>query len=385
MNKTGLIIAIAALTALAAPLQAARPQIAMGHIGLALKSDGSVWAWGDSCGSAVASQLKGPDAKPLRRVKSIATSGLEGILLVRDDGTLLQAPSCHAAFNPVVDVSGKVVDKVIAASGFDITVMLKSDGSVWNFGTNAAGQLGTGPAGGSSDFAVRVKTGPSSYLSGITAIRAAHYFSAAVKKDGTLWTWGYWSGWPGSYYARPFRDKHGTMLTQVKALGTAGDLDLIHVIKEDGTLWAVSLTNGEVSQIMHGNRSAVRNVRAVDGSNMYGSGGAIAVDEEGNVGQIGSSPRTEQQNADNPDGYMSPFRVKAQIGNLDADLRDVDTVAGSLYDVLALKNDGTVWQWGQNSMGTHLPLGSFKATQVMQQGGQPLQLVVPADGSCSPL
>ena len=63
-------------------------------------------------------------------------------------------------------------------------------------------------------------------------------------------------------------------------------------------------------------------------------------------------------------------------------LADVKTVAGTIYNTLALKNDGTVWQWGTGKQGMSTPPGGHVASQVMDMSGKPLRLI--GDAVCYP-
>ena len=63
---------------------------------------------------------------------------------------------------------------------------LKNDGMLWTFGGNGYGELGT---------AINLRTfrpnpTPTKVLSGVSAIAAGYYHSMALKSDGTLWTFG---------------------------------------------------------------------------------------------------------------------------------------------------------------------------------------------------
>ena len=71
------------------------------------------------------------------------------------------------------------------SAGFYHTTAVKTDGTVWTWGLNNSGQLGDGT--GVS------RNSPSTTSGGGTdwcKVEAGECHSAAVKTDGTLWTWG---------------------------------------------------------------------------------------------------------------------------------------------------------------------------------------------------
>ncbi|MEJ1643772.1 hypothetical protein SMA60_26495, partial [Escherichia coli] len=64
------------------------------------------------------------------------------------------------------------------------SIALKSDGTVWAWGGNWAGQLGDGSYK-SSNIPIKTKE-----LSGIIAISCGGQHNLALKSDGTVWAWG---------------------------------------------------------------------------------------------------------------------------------------------------------------------------------------------------
>lgn len=168
---------------------------------IALKADGSVWIWGNN---TYYSQLAGAELKgscpstpapcaqaELNGVTAIATGG-SYFAAVKSDGTVWGwgdnygsgtigngITPVSATPAPVPGLSGMTA----AAVGSGHALALKSDGSVWGWGYNIYGQLGTATVGAQLPLAAEG-------LSGVTAIAAGGYQSLALKADGSVWGWG---------------------------------------------------------------------------------------------------------------------------------------------------------------------------------------------------
>jgi len=170
---------------------------AAGRHSLALKSDGTMWAWGWN----IVGQL-GQITNPNFSTVPIQVPGLTGVvriaagqwqsLAVRNDGTTWAWGGNSAGqvgdgtitdrYSPVL-VSGLSNVKAIAG-GFLHSLAVKQDGSVWAWGANNYGQLGVG-----SQVNSPVPMGVMG-LSGVSNIGAGSGFSLALKSDGTVWAWG---------------------------------------------------------------------------------------------------------------------------------------------------------------------------------------------------
>lgn len=181
------------------PPPPSRAVIAAGsYDSLAIKSDGTVRAWGwNSTG-----QLG--DGSTTDSNVPVQVSGLTGVVAVeagwghslamKSDGTVWAwGLNSYAQLgnggstdsNVPVQVSG-LTGVVAVAGGSGHSLAMKSDGTAWAWGVNVEGALGNG-SNTSSKVPVQV-----SGLTGVVAIAAggAALHSLAMKSDGTVWAWG---------------------------------------------------------------------------------------------------------------------------------------------------------------------------------------------------
>ncbi|HEU5004348.1 MAG TPA: RHS repeat-associated core domain-containing protein, partial [Actinomycetota bacterium] len=173
---------------------------------LGLKSDGTMWAWGDNEAGALGN---------------------------------------NSTANSLVPIQVPGMSNVIAIAGGDThTVALKSDGTVWAWGKNASGQLGNGTTANSL---VPVQV---SNLTGAVAIASGGHNSMALKSDGSVWVWGDNSaGQLGNNTTTG-----SSVPVQASGISAAGgiaidgdDDDHTLAVKSDGTVWAWgSNTNGQL-------------------------------------------------------------------------------------------------------------------------------------------
>jgi alpha-tubulin suppressor-like RCC1 family protein len=241
---------------------------ACGYFSVALRSDGTVWAWGDNRGGQLGRgttsnhEVTPARVRGLARVTKISAGG-SFVLALRSDGTVRawgdnrrgQLGNGTTASSPVpVKVAGLSGVTGISA-GFDASIATRASGisaitSVWTWGGNDVGQLGDGTLTSRSN-PERVSGLPVS-IAGISAggglvgrlgpggTLAGGGFAAVLGTDGTVWAWGDDSAGqlgnaPSSTpVTRPVNTiGAGSRITQL----SAGDFHML-ALKSDGTVLA---------------------------------------------------------------------------------------------------------------------------------------------------
>jgi len=176
-----------------------------GYHAVALKTDGTLWAWGQNVNGQLGINVSGPTSVKCTPVttflggsdwKSIAAGGFHTVAL-KTDGTLWtwgtnldgQLGDNTTVFRstPVTTFLGGTNWKSIAC-GNKFTVAIKTDGTLWTWGDNGFGSLGINDIGAGTNRSTPVTT----FLGGTNwkSISGGAFYTGALKTDGTLWTWG---------------------------------------------------------------------------------------------------------------------------------------------------------------------------------------------------
>jgi alpha-tubulin suppressor-like RCC1 family protein len=173
-------------------------QVSAGYYhSVARKSDGTVWTWGLDYLGRLGTGPDAPDALAPAQVTTLSnitdiSAGGGHTLALRADGTVwawgenaygqLGDGTTTPRYFPV-QVPG-LTDVVQVAAGADHSLVRKRDGTVWAWGSNYAGHLGDGTT---TD---RPTPAPVVGLANAIQVSAGNSFSAAVTADGSVWMWG---------------------------------------------------------------------------------------------------------------------------------------------------------------------------------------------------
>lgn len=278
---------------------------------LALKADGTVWAWGsnqwgelgngESGGSSADPvQVKSPDGLGyLTDVKAIAAGASWYSLALKNDGTVwtwgyngygvrgtgigtstITDGSSKLLTPTQVKTSGGLTSIIAIAAGGNHSLGLKSDGNVFAWGQNNNGQIGIGCFLYNCSIALQ----PWQVISNVVSIAAGDRHSLAVKTDGSVWGWGTTS---------------------------------------EGQLASVSNTFGVQAKPVQ--IPGIEGIRSVSSKDYF----SAALSESGKVFVWGDTD------------YWSPDKSIREV----AELTDVKIVDVGISVGAAVKNDGTIWQW----------------------------------------
>ena len=239
----------------------------------------------------------------------------------------------------------------IGESGVTIGAV-KTDGTLWTWGSNEYGGLGTNTAH-DAHRSSPVQVGSDTTWSSFSSSRSGGA-SAALKTDGTLWTWGrndlsYGGGKLGLNDIISRSSPTQVPGTTWAAISFGGQM--LMATKTDGTLW--SWGYGENGALGHNQPGATQqsSPTQIPGTSWGttqdtivagGEQAGAAIKTDGTLWTWGNGgPGLLGQNSTTK--YSSPVQVPGTTWR---------NVKISTRSIFATKTDGTLWAWGQGYAGT---------------------------------
>lgn len=350
-----------------------------------IRSDGSLWSWGwnekGQSGNGVSERTATPTLADGNRVWKKTVGGKAYGFFLAEDGSLWAAGT---ATNGVQGTNDGVDHKVLTRIGTDndwvdmacsrfwgySAFAIKTNGTLWSWGENSAGQLGVGNTQAQTlPVQVGTDTDWKQVAAGVSSV-------LALKTDGSLWGWGL--NMNGELFGY-----EGRQSSPVR-LGSETDWEKVLVIefrayavKKDGTLWAWGdnsrnllgfNTPTEEESTSEGNPVEVvtepqitkpTQVTAVEGEVLAVSGCentlSVATGTDGIIekvwmfgsnadGALGDGKGLGNGNKD------IPFATVPVNPSLKSSLKFTSMSSGQNYTMM-LTDDGDIWGWGCNRGG----------------------------------
>jgi alpha-tubulin suppressor-like RCC1 family protein len=241
---------------------------------------------------------------------------------------------------PVTTFLGGTNWKSVGGGG-NHTAAIKTDGTLWVWGNNGFGGLGTNDSTARS-IPVTTRLGGTNWKS----VTGGSSHTAAIKTDGTLWTWGLnGSGQLGINDTTIRSTPVTTILGGTNWKSVACGSSHTAAIKTDGTLWvwgsnasgqlginAITIRSTPVTTILGGT-----NWKSV----ACGSSHIVAIKTDGTLWVWGDNARA-QLGINDILNRTTP--VTTFLGGT-----NWKSVTGGSNHTAAIKTDGTLWVWGLNT------------------------------------
>jgi len=281
---------------------------ARGIYGAGIKSDGTLWMWGAAFYGILGNNSIINRSSPVQTVSNVTTwksiCANSSNVAIKTDGSLwtwgintygtLGNNNIINRSSPVQTISNVTTWKQASSLGASMAAV-KTDGTLWNWGFAYSGRLGNN--------SIIDRSSPVQTVSNVTTwkqVSTGYSHKAAVKIDGTLWTWG--CGYGGGLGTGSIIDRSSPVQTVSNVTTwkqvSAGS-SVTAAIKTDGTLW------------------------------IWGEG------RSGQMGQAGGSGGSRSSPVQTVSGGTNWFKVSTESAL-----------------VAAIKTDGTLWLWGSANYGS---------------------------------
>ena len=296
-------------------------QVSCGNLHTAaIKTDGTLWVWGNNGSVQLGTNDTINRSTPITTFaggtdwKQVSATGSQSTAAIKTDGTLwvwgqnlygqLGNNTTTNRSTPVPTFAGGTNWKQVAC-GFNHTTAIKTDGTLWTWGRNAYGALG-------DNTTINRCTPVTTFAGGTNwkQVGGGGLHTAAIKTDGTLWTWGLNTAFGLNFVAL---GDNTAINRSIPVTTFAGGTNWKQVacggfytsaIKTDGTLWTWGCND-------------------------------LTAFIPNSLGALGDNTIINRS---------TPVTTFAGGTNW-------KQVGGGGYFTTAIKTDGTLWTWGQNSSG----------------------------------
>jgi alpha-tubulin suppressor-like RCC1 family protein len=319
---------------------------------LAIKTNGSLWAWGNNVSGQLGDGSNVDKIMPIL-VDSASnwvsiSAGASHSIAIKTDGTLWAwganwngqiGDGTNTNRSSPVQI-GTATNWASVSAGVLYTIAKKTDGSLWAWGKNEFAQLGDGTI---TNRNIPVQIGAATNWA---SFKASVSHTIAIKTDGSLWAWG------TNFYYGLLGD--GTTITRNSPIqiGTASNWASFSsgyyhtiAIKTDGSLWSWGENNyGQLGDGTNSNKNTptqigtATNWASLSSNTEYN----IAIKTDSTLWAWGKNDISQLG-----DGTTTNKNTPVQIGTAS---NWVSLVTGAAHSI-AIKSDGSLWSWGSNWVG----------------------------------
>ena len=266
------------------------------YFAAAIKTDGTLWLWGSNNYGELGNNNITPRSSPVQTVAGgtnwkLVACGSGITAAIKTDGTLWEWGLYAGTSSPIQTLAGGTNWKLVSCGGYQ-TGAIKTDGTLWMWGAGYNGALGTND-GLSQSSPVQTVAGGTNWKQ----VGCGKDHTAAIKTDGTLWTWG------------------------LNLYGQLGTNDV--TIRSSPIQTVAAGTNWKQVACGSNNTAAIK------------TDGTLWLWGDNNSGNLGTTDVTFRS---------SPVQTVSGGTNW-------KSVSSGWNHTAAIKTDGTLWTWGLNSDG----------------------------------
>jgi alpha-tubulin suppressor-like RCC1 family protein len=254
---------------------------------------------------------------------------------------------------------GALTNWLNVAGGYATCLAIKTDGTLWSWGYNGRGSLGNGSASYATTYNSPVQVGALSTW--YKVYESGFYHTLAIKTDGTLWAWGYNSAGQLGLGDTSQRNSPVQVGALTDWLVVSGGVYTSFAVRSNGTMWSWGISGSaqfgpNLGQSRTGapNSSSPTQIGALT-TWLAVAGGAYTAIANKSDGTLWSWGYTTMGGGNSPVqvGAYTTWTSKISVSNGGGPTSDT-LLAG-------IQSDGTLWTWGFNSSG-QLGLGNTTTT-----------------------
>ncbi len=300
----------------------------------ALRSDGTVWVWGEYWGGETSIPV------PMAGLSDVIAieAGSVLTLALRSDGTVWSWSTSQSTATRIPNLTE--VRRI--AAGDNHQLALRNDGTLWGWGDGAYGQLGT-VGYPSAPFPVQIPG-----LHGVTAISASWEYSVAIQNDDSVWAFGRNNLGQLGVAGPPFANAIPTRINGLQRIReVVAGTGFVIALEDSGAIWSWGTSfTGQLG----GGTSSIQDIPVqvgnLTGASSISAGGqfSLAARTNGTAWSWGDNTVAQLGNGTTTSSYFRTAITPTYSSPV------VQVSAGRTHGAARLQN-GEVWAWGLTPSG----------------------------------